>query len=318
VSDEIEPAELLEGEEPDEQEGEPAGARSAAEVAAQASALWPEAAVPGALHIVSTPIGHLADISLRALAVLHQVATVYCEDTRQSRTLLTRYGIRTPMQALHEHNEASATPRIVERLRRGESLALISDAGTPLVSDPGARLAEAVVDAGLRVVPVPGASATLAALVAAGIAPHPFTMLGFLPRKGADRTSMLDMAVTLPHTVVLFEAPGRTVDTLRAVAAASSGARHAAVARELTKRFEEIRRGTLDELAAYYENTNPRGEIVIVLAGIAETPPTDDEGLRTAAAAWRAEGRRPREIVQLLMDEHGASRNVAYRLAHDT
>jgi 16S rRNA (cytidine1402-2'-O)-methyltransferase len=273
--------------------------------------------VPGALHVVSTPIGHLADISLRALAVLQQVATVYCEDTRQSRTLLTRYGIRTPMQALHEHNEAGATPRIVDRLQRGESLALISDAGTPLVSDPGARLAAAVVDAGLRVVPVPGASATLAALVASGIAPHPFTMLGFLPRKGADRTTMLAMAATLPHTVVLFEAPGRTADTLRAVAAVSGGERQAAVARELTKRFEEIRRGTLDELAAYYENTIPRGEIVIVLAGVTETPPTDD-GLRAAAAAWRAEGRRPREIVQLLMDEHGASRNVAYRLAHDT
>jgi 16S rRNA (cytidine1402-2'-O)-methyltransferase len=296
----------------------PVAAAVAAAVAAQAAALWPEAAMPGALHVVSTPIGHLADISLRALAVLQQVATVYCEDTRQSRTLLTRYGIRTPMQALHEHNEAGATPRIVERLRRGEALALISDAGTPLVSDPGARLAASVTEAGLRVVPVPGASAVLAALVAAGIAPHPFTMLGFLPRKGADRKAMLDMAATLPHTVVLFEAPGRTVETLRAVAEASGGTRQAAVARELTKRFEEIRRGTLDELAAYYENTNPRGEIVIVLAGIAEAPPPTDDGLRTAAAAWRAEGRRPREIVQLLMDEHGASRNVAYRLAHDT
>lgn len=289
----------------------------AAEMAAQAAALWPEAATPGALHVVSTPIGHLADISLRALAVLGQVSTVYCEDTRQSRTLLVRYGIRTPMQALHEHNEAAATPRIVERLRRGEALALISDAGTPLVSDPGARLTAAVVDAGLRIVPVPGASATLAALVAAGIAPHPFTMLGFLPRKGGERKAILDLAATLPHTVILFEAPGRTVETLRAVAAASAGSRRAAVARELTKRFEEIRRGTLDELAAYYENTLPRGEIVIVLAGIEETAPTDD-GLRIAAAALRAEGRRPREIVQLLMDEHGASRNVAYRLAHDT
>ena len=297
---------------------EEGAAEVAAALAAQASQLWPEAAVPGALHVVSTPIGHLADISLRALAVLRQVEAVYCEDTRQSRTLLVRYGIRTPMLALHEHNEAQATPRILERLRRGEALALISDAGTPLVSDPGARLVLALADAGVRIVPVPGASATLAALVAAGIAPHPFTMLGFLPRKGAERKAMLETAARLPHAVVLFEAPGRTVDTLRAVAAASSGTRQAAVARELTKRFEEIRRGTLDELAAYYENTSPRGEIVIVLAGIAEAPPPTDDGLRAAAAAWRAEGRRPREIVQLLMDEHGASRNVAYRLAHDT
>ena len=288
------------------------------DLARQAVALWPEAAVPGALHVVSTPIGHLGDISLRALAVLSECAAVYCEDTRTSRTLLSRYGIRTPMLALHEHNEAAATPRVVERLRRGDALALISDAGTPLVSDPGARVTDAVVAAGLRVVPVPGPSATLAALVASGLSPHPCTMLGFLPRKGAERAALLQLAASLPHAVVLFEAPGRVADTLREVAAASSGARQGAIARELTKRFEEIRRGTLDELAAYYEETPPRGEIVIVLAGVTAPPPASDDDLQSAAAAWRTEGRRPREIVQLLMDEHGASRNVAYRLAHDT
>ncbi|MEO7520179.1 MAG: 16S rRNA (cytidine(1402)-2'-O)-methyltransferase [Gemmatimonas sp.] len=290
----------------------------AAQIAALASKkAWPSAATPGALHVVSTPIGNLADISLRALAVLQQVATVYCEDTRQSRTLLSRYGIRTPMVALHEHNEARAVPQVLERLRRGEALALISDAGTPLVSDPGGRLTEAVAAAGLRIVPVPGASATLAALVASGISAHPFTMLGFLPRKGGERSDMMRMATSLPHSVVLFEAPGRTAETLRELAAASNGSRTAVVARELTKRFEEIRRGTLDELAAYYENAPPRGEIVIVLAGFVMHHPNDDD-LRIAADAWRAEGRRPREIVGLLMDEHGASRNVAYRLAHDT
>jgi 16S rRNA (cytidine1402-2'-O)-methyltransferase len=289
----------------------------AARIAADAAQAWPEAATPGALHVVSTPIGNLADISLRALAVLQQVEAVYCEDTRQSRTLLSRYGIRTPMIALHEHNEARVVPQVIERLRRGEALALISDAGTPLVSDPGARLTEAMGDAALRIVPIPGASATLAALVASGICPHPFTMLGFLPRKGGDRSDMVRMAASLPHAVVLFEAPGRTADTLRDLAAASSGSRLAAVARELTKRFEEVRRGTLDELTAYYENTPPRGEIVIVLAGVTAHRPTDDD-LRAAAVAWRAEGRRPREIVGLLMDEHGASRNVAYRLAHET
>ena len=289
-----------------------------ADVAAQASALWPDAAVPGALHVVSTPIGNLGDISLRALAVLSQVAAVYCEDTRTSRTLLSRYGIRTPMLALHEHNEAQVTPKIVERLRRGDALALISDAGTPLVSDPGARLTEAVVAAGLRIVPVPGASATLAALVASGMSPHPCTLLGFLPRKGAERASLLQLAGSLPHAVVLFEAASRLADTLRDVAAASSGSRQAAVARELTKRFEEIRRGTLEELAAYYDSAPPRGEIVIVLAGVTAPPPPTDDDLQNAAIAWRAEGRRPREIVQLLMDEHGASRNVAYRLAHET
>lgn len=309
----IDDAEQSDAEQPGDQDALP----SAAAIAAQAADVWPEAAIPGALHVVSTPIGNLADISLRALAVLQQVATVYCEDTRQSRTLLSRFGIRTRMSALHEHNEAGVAPRVVERLRQGEALALISDAGTPLVSDPGARLTEAVLGAGLKVIPVPGASATLAALVASGIAPNPFTMLGFLPRKGGERTTLLQMASTLPHAVVLFEAPGRTAGTLRDLAGLSGGGRMAAVARELTKRFEEVRRGTLDELAAYYEGTPPRGEIVIVLSGVVPAVPTDD-GLRAAADAMRAEGRRAREIVQLLMDEHGASRNVAYRLAHDT
>lgn len=285
-------------------------------LAAAAAQRWPEAAVPGALHVVSTPIGHLGDITLRALAVLHGCAAVYCEDTRQSGVLLSRYGIRTPTVALHEHNEARVTPLVLDRLRAGEPIALISDAGTPLVSDPGGRLSVAVAEAGLRVVPVPGASAVMAALVSTGIAPHPFTFLGFLPRKGGERQAALAMATSLPHTTVLFEAPGRLVDTLRDLGA-TGGPREAAVARELTKHFEEVRRGTLEELAAYYEGTPPRGEIVIVLSGATAHAPTE-EALRDAARNWRAEGRRPREIVQLLMDEHGASRNVAYRLAHDT
>ncbi len=288
-----------------------------AELAAGAARLLPEAAIPGALHIVSTPIGHLGDISLRALAVLREVRAVCCEDTRTSRTLLQRYGIHTPMVALHEHNEAQTTPRVLDRLRAGEAIALISDAGTPLVSDPGARLVNAAVAAGRRVVPIPGASATLAALVASGITPHPCTILGFLPRKGAERGEQLKLAALLPHAVVLFEASGRVVATLRDLAAVAGGGRQVAVARELTKKFEEIRRGTLDELAAYYEDTGPRGEIVLVLGGATLVAATEDD-LRAVAADLRAEGRRPRDIVQLLMDEHAASRNLAYRLAHDT
>jgi 16S rRNA (cytidine1402-2'-O)-methyltransferase len=279
--------------------------------------MLPEAAVPGALHIVSTPIGHLGDISLRALAVLREVATVCCEDTRTSRTLLQRYGIHTPMLALHEHNEAQATPRLLERLRAGEAIALISDAGTPLVSDPGTRLVNAAVAAGLRVVPVPGASATLAALVASGITPHPCTILGFLPRKGGERAAQIKLATALPHAVVLFESPSRLAHTLRDLAAVAGGTRPAAVARELTKKFEEIRRGTLDELAAYYEDTEPRGEIVLILGG-ATVVALSESDLAAVAAALRNDGLRARDIVQRLMDEHGASRNLAYRLAHDT
>lgn len=286
-------------------------------LAARAASLWPQAATPGALHVVSTPIGHLGDITLRALAVLQQVTAICCEDTRHARPLLDRYGIGTPTLALHEHNEAGATPRLLERLRAGEALALISDAGTPLVSDPGARLVAAAVTAGLRVVPIPGASATLAALVASGITPHPFTVLGFLERKGKARENQLAQAARSLHAVVLFESPNRLVETLRDIAVLAGTQREVAVGRELTKHFEEVRRGTLEEVAAYYEGTPPRGEIVIVLAGATAAEPTED-GLQATADALRAEGFRPRDIVRMLMDEHGASRNLAYRLAHDT
>lgn len=288
-----------------------------AALARQAAALWPEAAIPGALHIVSTPIGNLADITLRALAVLQQVHAVCCEDTRHSRSLLMHFGIRVTTLAVHEHNEASAIPALLARLSAGESLALVSDAGTPLVSDPGARLVAAVIDAGLRVVPIPGASATLAALVASGIAPHPCTLLGFLARKGKERDEQLALAARLPHAVVLFEAPGRVAETLLDLAAVTGGGRQAVVARELTKHFEELRRGTLAELAAYYGDAAPKGEVVLVL-GPAAAVAVSDDSLHAAVLEWRAQGFRPRDIVRMLMDEHGASRNLAYRLAHDT
>jgi 16S rRNA (cytidine1402-2'-O)-methyltransferase len=267
--------------------------------------------------VVSTPIGNLGDITLRALAVLHQSAVICCEDTRHARPLLDRFGITTATLALHEHNEASVTPRLVERLKAGEAIALISDAGTPLVSDPGARLTAAVIGAGLRVIPIPGASATLAALVGVGFLPHPFTVLGFPERKGPERETLLALAARLPHAVVLFESPNRLVDTLRELAAIAGGQRQVTVARELTKHFEEFKRGTLEEVAAYYESVPPRGEIVFVLAGAPPAEVTED-GLRATAESLRAQGFRPRDIVRLLMDEHGASRNLAYRLAHDT
>lgn len=285
-------------------------------LAREATALFGHTIVPGALHVVSTPIGNLADITLRALAVLSRATLVCCEDTRQTRTLLSRYGIDTATTALHEHNEARAIPAILRRLGDGEVVALVSDAGTPLVSDPGARLVTAAVDAGIRVVPIPGASATLAALVASGILPHPCTILGFLPRKGPERRDMLAMLHVLPHTAVLFESPHRLVDTLRDLSNSTSTSRTAAVARELTKVYEEVRRGTLAELAAYYDESPPKGEIVIVLAGAVQEEPTEAQ-LETRAVELRAEGFRPRDIVQRLMDEHGASRNQAYRLAHE-
>jgi len=292
------------------------GAPGAA-LATLATTTWPAAVVPGALHIVSTPIGHLGDITLRALAVLHQAAVIGCEDTRHTRTLLAHFGIGTPTIAVHEHNEAEVTTSLLGRLARGEAVALVSDAGTPLISDPGARVVAAAVAAGHRIVPIPGASATLAALVAAGLAPHPVTLLGFLERKGPEREAQLALASRLPHAVVLFEAPGRLLDTLGDLATICGPGRRIAVARELTKHFEEVRRGTLAKVTTYFQETPARGELVLVLGGASTEAPSED-GLRAAALALRAEGLRAREIVRVLMDEHGASRNLAYRLAHET
>jgi 16S rRNA (cytidine1402-2'-O)-methyltransferase len=271
---------------------------------------------PGRLFVVSTPIGNLADLSHRAVAVLREVSAVLAEDTRHTRVLLDHYDVQTPMVPLHEHNEARSTPAIVARLAAGEDLALVSDAGTPLLSDPGSRLVAAAVEAGIAVVPVPGASALLAALVASGLGANRFTFFGFPPRKGRERADVLAEVVGLPHTAVLYEAPARVADTLAELAAADPD-RPAVVARELTKQFEDIRRGTLAELAAYYSVTPPRGEVVVMLAGRSLGAPTEEE-LRSRARALRADGATPREVVRRLMAEAGAARNLAYRLAHES
>ncbi len=271
---------------------------------------------PGVLHLVSTPIGNLGDLSPRAVDVLRTVSAILAEDTRHTRILSERFEIRTPLLAYHEHNEAQATPRFVERLLAGESFALVSDAGTPLLSDPGARLVRAAIDAGLRVSPVPGPSALLAALVGSGLPAERFTFYGFLARKGGERTRAVAEIAALPHTAVLYESPGRTGETLHALAAAGAGGREAVVARELTKQFEEFRRGTVAALAGYYEATEPRGEVVIVVGGAAPEV-LDEDALRTRAAALRAEGLSARDVTRVLMETAHAPRNLAYRIAHE-
>jgi 16S rRNA (cytidine1402-2'-O)-methyltransferase len=207
-------------------------------------------AAGGILYVVSTPIGNMGDFSFRAVETLKSVAAVLAEDTRHTRHLLDRYGIETPLLAYHEHNEAKTTPALVERLGRGESLALVSDAGTPLLSDPGARLVRAATESGVRVSPVPGASALLAALVASGLDADRFTFLGFLARKGPDRREAITSVVESQITVVLYEAPNRVADTLAELAESGAGERETVVARELTKQYEELRRGTPAQLAA--------------------------------------------------------------------
>jgi 16S rRNA (cytidine1402-2'-O)-methyltransferase len=276
----------------------------------------PGGTMPGRLYVVSTPIGHMGDFSFRGVDVLRACALVLAEDTRHSRHLLDRYEIATPMQAYHEHNEAKQTPRLVERLLAGDDLALVSDAGTPLVSDPGARLVRAAIEAGIEVVPVPGASATLAALVASGLPVEPFTFFGFLPRGGADRSQRLVAVAQSPFTTVLYEAPGRLVDTLSAVADRAGPHRQAVVARELTKLHEQLKRGTLAELVAYYSETPPKGEVVIVIAG-APAPVLDEAALRERARELRAQGYSVRDTAAELAREFDAARNLAYRVARD-
>jgi 16S rRNA (cytidine1402-2'-O)-methyltransferase len=253
----------------------------------------------------------MGDFSFRAVEVLRSAAVVLAEDTRHSRTLLDRYEIRTPTLAYHEHNEARMTPVVIERLRGGEDIALISDAGTPLVSDPGARLVRGAIDAGVEVVPIPGASALLAALVASGLDATRFTFFGFLPRKGRDRSETITALVELPHTAVLFEAPARVADTLAELADAGAGGRHAAVAREMTKHFEQVRRGTVGDLAAYYKDAAVRGEVVIVVAGGKRERPSEEQ-LRERARTLRAEGMSVRDVTATLVAEFGVGRNEVY------
>ena len=275
-----------------------------------------DSTAPGRLHVVSTPIGNLGDFSFRAIEVLRNVALILAEDTRHSRTLLDRYEIRTAVASYHEHNEAKMTPVLVERLLGGEDLALISDAGTPLLSDPGARLVRAAIDGGVSVTAVPGASALLSALVASGVDAERFTFYGFLPRKGRERATALAELVHLPHTAVLYEAPSRVADTLAALETEGAGERSVAVAREMTKQYEEVRRGTVRTLRAYYSDTPPRGEVVIVLAG-AEARVVDEADVRTRARALVAERRSARDVVAQLVAELGIPRNRAYEIVKE-
>jgi 16S rRNA (cytidine1402-2'-O)-methyltransferase len=259
----------------------------------------------------------MGDMSFRAVEVLSSAALVVAEDTRHSRRLLDHYQITTRCAPYHEHNEARETPRLVKRLVEGETIALITDAGTPLLSDPGGRLVSAAIDAGIDVVPIPGASALLAALVGSGLAGDQFTFFGFLPRKGKDRLRILTEIMRMSHTAIIYEAPTRVAATLSEIAEAGASTRTAVVARELTKKFEEYARGTVAELARKFTDTPARGEVVILISG-APNEELSEEFLSSEAKRLRDAGTSPREIVDWLVSRHGAPRNLAYRLAHES
>jgi 16S rRNA (cytidine1402-2'-O)-methyltransferase len=269
------------------------------------------------LYIVSTPIGNLADMTFRAVETLRNVNRILAEDTRRTGILLKHYSIDTPMTSAHEHNEAARASQIVEWLKDGQDLAIVSDAGTPLLSDPGARIVQAVIEAGFDVVPIPGSSALLAALVGSGIAPEPFTFFGFLPRSGRERKEKLEVLAKLEHTGIVYEAPGR-VGKLMADLVESCGAeRHAVVARELTKIHETFVRGTLAQLASYYEDAAVKGEVVVVLAGAAAASVEDlEQDAQQLAHDLLIAGNSPRDVARELTQRFNLPRNLAYEIAH--
>jgi 16S rRNA (cytidine1402-2'-O)-methyltransferase len=268
-----------------------------------------ESIAPG-LHVVATPIGNLRDITLRGIATLAAADAVIAEDTRVSHNLLAHYGVTTPLIAYHEHNAAAVRPHLLARLAQGAALALISDAGTPLVSDPGYKLVVEALAAGIAVTSVPGPSAVLAALVVAGLPTDRFFFEGFLPPKSAARRARINELAFVPATLVFFESPRRLAETL-ADLAAELGDRPAAVARELTKVYETTRRGTLVELVEYFGATaQPKGEIVVLVGPPAAAAPIAEAELdrllegaletlsvKDAAAAISARTGAPRRQV---------------------
>ena len=289
---------------------DPAVATATQSIAASESS---EVGLAPGLYLVATPIGHLGDVTVRALAVLRGVDRIFCEDTRVTARLLARYRIATPLDIYHDHNAEQARPAILAALRRGDRVALVSDAGTPLVSDPGYKLVRAALAENLPVTAAPGASAALTALILSGLPPDVFLFAGFLPPRRAARRRALERWSGLAATLVVFEGASRLADCL-ADMAELLGNRPAAVARELTKLHEEIRRGRLADLAAHYRNAGPpRGETVVVVGPVEPTTPDQaevDGRLLTALAELGV-----RDAAAKVAAETGMARGELYRRA---
>ncbi|HEU4646578.1 MAG TPA: 16S rRNA (cytidine(1402)-2'-O)-methyltransferase [Burkholderiales bacterium] len=269
---------------------------------------------PGILYVVATPIGNLADAGPRALATLRSADIVACEDTRTTRTLLARHGIERATLALHAHNERTASAKLLEELRAGRSVALVSDAGTPGISDPGALLVEAAHREGVRVVPIPGANAAIAAFSAAGFAADRFLFVGFLPPKPVARRKALD-ALESACPVIFYEAPHRVRETLEDLRLRYGAEREVVIARELSKKFEEVARLPLGQASAWLDAQAHReqGEFVLVLGPAAAAAPALDEGDRALDALL--EVLPPSEAARLAARISGVPRNALYRRA---
>lgn len=273
------------------------------------------------LYVVSTPIGNLGDLSPRAAETLRSAARILAEDTRRTRVLAAHAGATTPLVSLHEHNEAERVGSVLAWLDAGEDLALVSDAGTPLVSDPGGRLVAAVAASGHRVIPIPGPSAVLAALVGSGLPTERFSFLGFPERKGPERALLLDRVAVSPESVVLFESPQRLVRLLEDLSERCGGDRRVAVGRELTKLHEEWFRGTLGGAAAHFSEHPPRGEVSLVVAPVdaaaAEAADVEAEA-RALARALLEGGSKPSVAAREVAARLALPRNTAYRIVQET
>jgi 16S rRNA (cytidine1402-2'-O)-methyltransferase len=270
---------------------------------------------PG-LYLVATPIGNLGDLSARAISVLKGADIVACEDTRVTGKLTHAFGIATPLVSYHEHNAEQMRPRLLARLQKSERVALVSDAGTPLVSDPGYKLVRDAAAAGIAVVPIPGPSAALAALIASGLPTDRFFFQGFLPAKSGARTETLAEIAVIPATLIIYEAARRLGDTLADMASALGG-RQAAVGRELTKLHEEVRRGTLGELAAHYDEEPAKGEAVIVVAppGPKVVDAAEEEAALASRLSELLERMSVKEAAVTAAREFGLSRRDVYTRA---
>ncbi|MCZ6530485.1 MAG: 16S rRNA (cytidine(1402)-2'-O)-methyltransferase [Chloroflexi bacterium] len=270
----------------------------------------------GTLYLVSTPIGNLEDVTLRALRVLREVDIIAAEDTRHTRKLLDRYEIETPLLSYHDHNEAIRLQTMLDHLSRG-SVALVSDAGTPLVSDPGFKLVRAAAAAGHEVSPIPGPSAPMAAIVASGLPTDSFVFLGWLPRKAGRRQVAIQKLASEPRTMLAMEAPHRLRETLRDLEAVFGPERQIAICRELTKRYEEIIRGSLSEVREQFEREEPRGEITLVIGGADWMSEWDEASVREVVSRRISEGMRRSEAARQVAAETGWPRREVYRLAEE-
>ena len=272
----------------------------------------------GRLYLCATPIGNLGDITYRAVETLRAADLIAAEDTRHTRGLLAHYDIHTPMTSYHEHNKDEKGAELIARMRASETVVCVSDAGLPGIADPGGDLARRAIAEGIPVTPLPGANAALSALICAGLPLEGFTFVGFLPRKEKKRREVLARVAAYPETLIFYEAPHRLRETLAALAAGLGAERPAAAARELTKKFEEFRRTTLGELCAYYEENEPRGEFVLIVAGadenaVSTADAAEEMSLTERYAAHIANGLDKKEAMRRTAQELGISRRDVYQ-----